>query len=116
MAWRGNHVGLSAGKDQKIDKPYCKTLNKSKNTVKDELNSAKSQVLEKPGDLNGFRKGLRAETILGATHARGELLFLMKWAGRNEADLVRSAEARIICPLIVLEFYEKNLKWLHTCK
>lgn len=79
------------------------------NKVKGGNNSVK--IREQPGVLKGFDKGLVPETILGATDVSGELMFLMKWQHTDEADLVRSADARIKCPLVVIEFYEKNLKW-----
>ena len=32
-----------------------------------------------PVQLNGFERGLKAESILGATEMNGQILFLIKW-------------------------------------
>ena len=49
--------------------------------------------------------------IVRATAAFGELMFLIKWKGCNELDLVPSREANIKAPQTVIEFYEKHLCW-----
>lgn len=73
----------------------------------------KSHTQPKPeiNKLNGFERGLKPERIIGATDTSGELMFLMKWEGTDEADLVRSVDARSKCPQLIIEFYEKHLTW-----
>jgi hypothetical protein len=72
--------------------------------------STKLPVCFKVPEVNGFQRGLVAEKIVGATN-NGGLIFLFKWVGEEELELVPASIARYKCPQMVIQFFEKHISW-----
>lgn len=87
------------------------TVTEEKKPKKKKIENEKTDQKNDQLKPSGFDRGLKPERIIGATDTSGELMFLMKWMGTEEADLVRSKDARQKCPQLIIEFYERHLTW-----
>ncbi|KAL7736831.1 hypothetical protein ACLKA6_015671 [Drosophila palustris] len=59
----------------------------------------------------GFDRGVEALKIIGATNTSGKLMFLMTFKNSNKRELVPAKLANVMCPQLVIKFYEERLSW-----
>ncbi|CAL8133953.1 unnamed protein product [Orchesella dallaii] len=61
---------------------------------------------------SAFEKGLRPMKIVAVSWDRkNNIIFKMKWEGAKRLDWVLAEETNLLCPLIVIRFYESSELW-----
>ena len=72
--------------------------------------TAYERMSESP-DLEDLGCALKADRILGATLKYGQLMYVIKWKGSFNADVVTSKLANAKWPQVVIQFYEERMTW-----
>lgn len=62
-------------------------------------------------DAIGFDAGFEPGHIFGVVRENDKLMFFMRFKGTDKMGFVPAEEANIICPQIVIQFYENRLVW-----
>lgn len=85
-------------------------LAENNDNVDDTENSVSAETENNVSEATGSDTKI-AERIMGVTLYHGEMAYLIKWAGLDEADLVTSTQASLICPRLIIKFFENKINW-----
>ena len=65
----------------------------------------------KSANVKGFDRSFLVDSILGAKSDDGKHLLLVKWKEVDFTEWVPAEDADSCCPRMVINFYEKHVKW-----
>lgn len=100
-----------------VNSTLCQTQDSGEDTEMDSetndsvIESSVDVLMDGMNGVKGFQRGFEAEEIMAATLVKSEVLFLMKWKGTQDMDIVSAKEANIICPHLVIAFYERRIRF-----
>ncbi|KYN05191.1 Chromobox protein like protein 1 [Cyphomyrmex costatus] len=69
------------------------------------------ETMKDDNSIQGFKRELEVDKILGSADDNGKLMYLMQWKGTDIVDMVPASEANVKCPQIVIRFYEERITW-----
>ncbi|XP_065216940.1 chromobox protein homolog 1-like [Planococcus citri] len=77
----------------------------------------KLEIKQEPGQnilplLDKKIPGKVPERIISVINMSGELKFFMKWKDIDKIELVPASSLHSLCPQMVIDYYEKHLKWI----
>lgn len=90
--------------------PKCKTPVPDVSPVTSTTSGPIFRTSEMKVELEPFR--IKPERILSVINIAGELKFFIKWENVNKVELVHASVAHRLCPQMVIDYYEKHLKWV----
>ncbi|XP_018369250.1 PREDICTED: uncharacterized protein LOC108765178 isoform X1 [Trachymyrmex cornetzi] len=98
-------------KSKTIRKGKSKNKINSDKDVKAKRDSCADETMKDDSRVQGFKRELEADKILGSADDNGKLMYLMQWKGTDAVDMVSASEANAKCPQIVIRFYEERITW-----
>ncbi|XP_070492836.1 chromobox protein homolog 3-like [Chironomus tepperi] len=95
------------------EKEAKKKMDDEKKTIKRRgRKNKKAKSINNPNKVpEGFDTNLIPEKIIGASKDDGQLKFLMKYQDCFKVSIVPASEANVVCPQIVIKFYEEIISW-----
>lgn len=54
-----------------------------------------------------LRAGKNPDKIISSSFINGKLMFLLKWQNTNKANIILASDANMICPEVVIAYYER---------
>jgi hypothetical protein len=86
--------------------------NSKANKAKLQLQKAAHDKEASSTPLDGFGRGLEAERILGRTDGdTSTALYLVKWKGDEKPSFVQVERGNLLCPQVVIKFFEERCVW-----
>ncbi|XP_060859436.1 chromobox protein homolog 3-like [Metopolophium dirhodum] len=90
--------------------------NKSDLTVNnDNIDGSEKNMSEKMENNVTNQTKKIVEKIISAGFLNGQLTFLLKWEGIEKLDVIPAEKANLMCPQIVIKFYEERVGWRAFC-